>query len=529
MTARSKPKVLFITPKLPPCIWGLEYAVSYTGFKYLSPPIGIITLAGIISPDYEVELRDENVGDVIYPTDADIVGISGQLLHFYHLDRVTAIANYFRAAGKTVCIGGPVANLNPDFCRPLCDVLFEGEGEYTWPQFLKDYESGEHKDHYQQIEKIDMCKAPMPRIDLIRASDYGQGMIQTTRGCPFTCEFCDIIVMYGRKVRAKPIERVMQEVQAWADAGQDHIMFSDDNFVGNRPYVKQLLREIITFNNQRKHPLSFSTQASIDMAKDPELLALLRDANFKAIFIGVESPRKASLQETLKVQNWHTHDLVEAIRTIQSYGIFVGGGMIVGFDNDDKDIFQEQYEFLQASGFVFVQVTLLQAMPKTPLWDRMKAAGRLLDYREGLASNVLPLNMTHEELVSGCTKLLRDVYSYEAFTERYLTNLRNMNGYKFPNDRPKRSLKSILRCAGLLRYYVLTKDKERRKFFFNFIRESNKIEPKAWKWALRFLAHYIHYREYIYRHCFVLFAPLVADDAETEMAPAPKAELRHAG
>src|SRR5262249_46125133 len=159
--------------------------------------------------DNEAEIRDENVAPVTGPTDADIVAISGFLCVASHIGRVIDIAKYFKAAGKLVCIGGPVANLLPDLVRPYCDVLFEGEGEYTWPQFLRDYESGNHKDRYEQVEKVDMTDSPIPRIDLINARDYGMGNVQTARGCPFTCEFCDIIVVYGRKVRTKPVSRVI--------------------------------------------------------------------------------------------------------------------------------------------------------------------------------------------------------------------------------------------------------------------------------------------------------------------------------
>lgn len=505
---KPKPKVLFIMPRMPQSFWGMEYSAPYCGFRYPNPPLGLMTLAGAISPDYEVEIRDENVEKVDYHTDADIVGISGMLLSNYHVDRLIELADFFRSMGKVVCVGGPVANLAPETVKDHCDVLFEGEGELTWPQFLRDYENGSYSNYYAQVEKVDLMHAPIPRVDLVKAEHYGAGMIQTTRGCPFTCEFCDIIVMYGRKVRTKPIETVLREVELWADAGTELIFFSDDNFVGNRPYAKELLRALVAFNSKRAHPIYFYTQASIDTARDRELMELLRDANFAGIFIGIESPRKSSLSETMKVQNVHTSDLDEAIHTIQSYGLWVSGGMIVGFDHDDKDIFDEQFQFLQRTGVVFAQMSLLEAMPKTPLWERMKANGRLLEYRRGLATNISPLNLTYQELVNGYTDLIRRVYSYDAYRDRYLTSLRYMKGHTFPNDRPPRKWSHYLNLIRICAYYLCTLESQRRRFFFDMMKGTFSINPYAWRWTVRYLANFIHFHQYAQKHVWVVMAPM---------------------
>lgn len=504
----KKPKVLFVMPKLPPSFWGMEYSTPFTFSKYPNPPLGIMTLAGAISSEYEVEIRDENVGSVDYNTDAEIVGISGQLLHTFHVNRVIALAQHFRSLGKVVCIGGAIANLSPELVRSHCDVLFEGEGELTWPEFLKDYESGQYRDCYQQCDKIDMVNAPLPRIDLINPQDYGAGQIQTTRGCPFTCEFCDIIVVFGRKVRMKPVETVMKEVELWARGGSQWIFFSDDNFVGNRVYCKQLLRKLIEFNKPRRHPIFFYTQASIDMARDPELLELMREANFAGAFIGIESPRKSSLTETLKVQNVHTDDLSAAIHTVQSYGLWVSGGMIVGFDNDDVNIFEEQFQFLQQSGVVFAQMSLLEAMPKTPLYERIKASGRLIPYKDGLATNIMPANMTYEELISGYSKLIKRVYGYDAFAERFLTSLSYMKSASFALDRPSLRLRGFIGLCRLLAYYLLTSDSHRRRFFIKIMRGTLQLHPAAWKWAVRYAINFVHFHRFANTHVMVVLAPI---------------------
>jgi len=475
----------------------MEYVAPYVGHSCPNPPLGILTLASTIAADCDLEIRDENVRPVEFETDAEIVAISGTFLDEFHVSRVVAIASYFRKLGKIVCIGGPVANLTPDDMKAHCDVLFRGEGELTWPQFIKDFKQGAYKDNYVQEEKFDMSQAPVPRIDLISAKDYGAGIVQTTRGCPFSCEFCDIIVVFGRKVRAKPIATVIAELTLWANAGQHMIFFCDDNFVGNRVYVKALLRELIKFNAKRKHPLCFFTQASIDTAKDIELMELMRDANFAGIFVGIESPRKSSLAETLKFQNVCTKDLVEAVHKIQSYGLWVSGGMIVGFDHDDNDIFEEQYNFLQEAGVVRAQLSLLHAVPMTPLYDRIKLDGRLIENQEKLATNIKPLLMTYEEMVKGYIELHKRTYSYDAYLERYLNSLANMKEHTFSGDKPAPTLKNMLALLNVVKFYCLTTDGERRQFFLKMIFGTLKINPHAWKWAIRYATSYIHFQKFI--------------------------------
>jgi len=456
-----------------------------------------MTLASVISADCDVEICDENVSTVDYDTDADIVGISGSYLTEVHVNRVMELAAHFRKRGKIVCIGGSVANLTPEAMRPHCDVLFEGEGELTWPQFLKDFKQGEYKDHYVQVEPFDMSVAPLPRIDLIDAKAYGGGIVQTTRGCPFSCEFCDIIVVFGRKVRAKPIETVLRELELWAQAGQHTIFFCDDNFVGNRVYTKKLLRELIKFNANRKHPLWFSTQVSIDTAKDPELMGLMRDANFVQVFVGIESPRKASLAETLKFQNVHTDDLVDAVHKIQSYGIWVDCGMIVGFDNDDADIFDEQFNFLRRAGLVGAQIGLLFAVPKTPLYERMKLDGRLMEPDTHLSTHIRPSLMTYPEMIVGYLKLVQKAYSYEAYLERYMIALANLKPHDFSGGPALPTFRNLLCLLNLLRFYCLSTDPTRLRFFAKMVSATVKLNPRAWTWTVRSLVRLIQFQRYI--------------------------------
>ena len=234
-------RIDLIQPKFPPSYWGLDHFLPLTPFKAIYPPLGLLTLAGLTPPEFGVTITDENAGErVDYDSDAQIIGITGYIIQ---MARVFEIADRFRARGKTVVIGGPLANLLPEECRPHCDVLFEGEAEYTWPRFLKEFAENTSGNHYHEHEKINLPDSPPPRLDVARGR-YAHGIVQCTRGCPFTCEFCDIIVMYGRKMRFKPIEQVLDEVRAWQARGASHVFFADDNFIGHRSYAKDLMRAL---------------------------------------------------------------------------------------------------------------------------------------------------------------------------------------------------------------------------------------------------------------------------------------------
>ena len=435
--------VHLVQPRFPPSTWGLDYVLPIFPYDAIFPPLGLLTLAALTPPDFRVTLCDENAGDrVDYDVPAQVVAITGYLIQ---KSRVLAHAQEFRKRGKTVVIGGPIANLAPEACRPDCDVLFEGEAERTWPRFLRDFANGRHADHYPEPDKVHLPDSPPPRLDVLRRR-YAHGIVQCTRGCPFTCEFCDIIVVFGRKMRFKPVEQVLREVEAWHRAGVPMVFFADDNFVGNRAYAKELLRALARWNGTLRRPLGFYTQASVDVVRDGELLRLMRDANFSDVFVGVESPRKASLNEAHKTQN-EKLDLVDAIHTIQSHNLFVMAGMIAGFDSDDRTIFDEQYAFCQEAGIPIVMNNTLNATPRTPLARRLQAEGRLLEsdltradftheVRPG-KTNFRPLNMTALELEQGQKDLIRRLYSPAAFQQRLFGNLSRFRDERFRPEKVK--------------------------------------------------------------------------------------------
>src|SRR5262245_5095168 len=301
------------------------------------PPLGLAILAALTPSAFDVAIVDENVEPIDLDADCDIVALSAMTIQE---GRLFEIADGFRRRGRLVCMGGPICNVLPERCRPHCDVLFEGEGENTWPAFLRDWRAGTHRDRYAQIDPIDMRESPAPRIDLLKVDRYRLGCVQTTRGCPFKCEFCDIIVTYGRKVRAKPVEAVIGELEVWAARGVDFVTIADDNLVGDRAYCRQMLRAVGDWNRARRVPISLYAEMSVDVVRDPELLELCRHANITEIFLGIETPRKAGLRETLKMQNVAT-DLVKSVQTIQSYGMVTVAGMIIGFDTYDTQRFED--------------------------------------------------------------------------------------------------------------------------------------------------------------------------------------------
>jgi radical SAM superfamily enzyme YgiQ (UPF0313 family) len=493
----DRPGIYLVQPKFPPSYWGMEHFIAVTPYAAVFPPLGLLTLAALTPPDYRVTVCDANAGEAIdYDTDAEIVGITGYIIQ---IESVFEIADRFRALGKTVVIGGPIANLLPEECRPRCDVLFEGEAEYTWPRFLRERAEGRASDHYVEAEKIHLPDSPPPRLDVLKKT-YAHGIVQCTRGCPFTCEFCDIIVMYGRKMRYKPVEQVIGEVKAWHRQGVLQVFFADDNFVGNRAYAKELLRALAAWNARQRRPLSFYTQASIDMVRDDELLGLLRDANFISVFIGIESPRKASLAETHKTQN-EKLDLVEAVHKIQSYNLFISAGMIVGFDHDDASIFDEQYEFLQRAQIPIVMLSVLLAVPKTPLYNRLKAAGRLLNAApntNGVAryvgtaggTNFHPLGMTREALKAGQERLYQRLYAPGAFADRLLGNLSRFHDVRYRPDPLRMSSLAIL---GRLMGHYWGKGPAGWRFFGGCLWKALRHSHRLVAQMVTYLGMYMHF------------------------------------
>jgi radical SAM superfamily enzyme YgiQ (UPF0313 family) len=417
-------KVYLIAPKNPESFWTFDRVLPSLGKRCVFPNLALPTVAGLTPPSHEVVLCDENVEPVDFDTDADVIGITGFVVH---KRRMFELAEAFRRRGKLVVAGGPFATLCPEELRGKVDVLVVGEAEYTWPQFVRDYEAGAWRAEYRQEEKPSMLDSPRPRFELLKAARYRSMAIQFARGCPYNCEFCDIIVMYGRRPRTKSVAQVLAEVEAIHALGVGNIFVVDDNFIGNKKEAKALLAALATWQAARGYPIEFMTEVSLNVAQDDELLRLMTQAHFTTIFVGIESPRAASLTETNKTQNTR-EDIVTSVHRIQAAGIEVMAGMIVGFDHDDPSIFEEHFRFIQQARIPISMTGMLNAVPKTPLHERLRAAGRLIAESVGdqfVFTNIVPGGMSRLELYEGYRALLRRLYGYRAYRRRAMAFILN--------------------------------------------------------------------------------------------------------
>ena len=413
-------RICLINPKFEPSYWGFEYALPlYPGNKRSSMITGALPcLAGLVS-DHEVRLVDENVEDIPWNEieSFDIVGVTGMIVQ---KDRMRQILERLRPMDVLKVVGGAYASVNEGFFNGLCDVLFSGEADETWPEFVRCVAEGKNYDNlYKQAQPTDMTRVPQSRFDLLKVDRYASGALQFSRGCPFQCEFCDIIVTFGRRPRTKRPEQVMEELDQMRRVGFFSCFIVDDNFIGNKKAAKELLRMIIPWQQEHGYPLRLTTEASINLADDAELLELLYQANFRSVFIGIETPREASLKETKKYQNTKGDSLEAKLARIRNAGLEVSAGFIVGFDNDDRTIFEDQFRFIQDNGILLAMVGMLSAVPKTPLYERLEKDGRLrLDDPN---CNIVPKQMTPAELQQGYWQLLKRLYDPQAFFDRYFT------------------------------------------------------------------------------------------------------------
>jgi radical SAM superfamily enzyme YgiQ (UPF0313 family) len=411
--------IVIINPRFEVSYWGMEHAMPFLG-KSANLPVACLPLLAALTPEeHTVTLMDENVEPIDWDrcARADIVGLTGMSVQRFRMKEILA---ELKRRGRFVVIGGPWITVQEDYFDGQADAVFIGEAEETWPQFLREWSQGLHQYRYEQANKSDMTRVPTPRFDLLKMGRYAFGSLQFSRGCPFQCEFCDIIVTFGRRPRIKTGAQVIAELEAIWRTGLRIVFIVDDNLIGNKKAIKEVLRDVIAWQRRKGYPLTLFTEASIDLADDAELMELMVEANFIATFVGIESPSEESLRETKKYQNVREGgSLLEKVRRIQDAGMEVWCGMIMGFDSDDASIFDRQVAFIQQSRISFSMSGMLSAIPKTPLHDRLAAEGRLdTADRSEFGTNIIPLQIGREELREGYVRVLNELYEPAAYFVR---------------------------------------------------------------------------------------------------------------
>lgn len=412
-------RILLINPLPSLSLYSWLDAADVTGRPAYIMNIALPTLAAMCPPEIEVTIVDEAVEPIDFTGRWDLVGITGYLTQ---MRRMCEIADEFRRRGILVAIGGPYASLSPDVMRPHADILFRGEAEYTWPAFLEDLQSGCWQSEYTSHGVVDLEASPRPAIDKLRARAYEHGVVQTSRGCPFECEFCDVIVYLGRRQRHKAPSRIIEELEALHQGGYRSVLLSDDNFTANRARASDTMTAVGEWNRAQAEPVSLYTQLSIDITRERDLplLDLCAAAGLKQAFVGIETPNADALREVHKRQNLRG-DLVDNVHRIQERGIMVQAGMITGFDADTEDSFSLMDAFLQTAGIPMVLLAMLNALDGTPLQRRLALEGRLktlLLPDAALDTNIVPKGMTNQQLLEGTIWLLNRLYAPRSFLER---------------------------------------------------------------------------------------------------------------
>jgi radical SAM superfamily enzyme YgiQ (UPF0313 family) len=403
-----------------PSYFGFEVSAGWGGSPAVSTAdLATTTIASMFPGDFNVRICEEHITAVDFNISADYVGITGKVSQ---RNRMIALAAEFRRRGKTVIMGGPYASLSPNALLPHCDILVRGEAEGIFDKLCDDLRTSRWKAEYTG-DKADLSNSVIPRWEMYPNDRALAGTVQTSRGCPFECEFCDVIQYLGRKQRHKPIDLVLAECDELYRYGYRTIFLADDNFTSHRSRAKELLAALRDWNNRQEYGrVGFRTQLSIDAAKDDELLRMCAEAGLTTVFIGIESPNEDSLIETKKRQNTRV-DLIQQVQRFFDHGIYVVGGMIVGFDADGLDIFHRQYEFAMTSAVPIFSIGALVAPEATPLHERLKKLGRLEENGSEAAAtpwttNIVPHQMTRDQLLEGLRWLYNNLYHPSALTER---------------------------------------------------------------------------------------------------------------
>lgn len=485
--------ILLVYPKYPDTYWSFKHALKFVFKKAVNIPLGIITIASLLPEDWNKKVIDLNVSSLKDSDikNADYVFISAMSVQLVSVKQIIVKC---QQNNTKIVAGGPLFTEEYELF-PEIDHLVLNEGEITLPMFLEDLKNGRPKRIYQSDLFADMSKTPIPDYSLIKHKKYAGATIQYSRGCPFDCEFCDITALFGRKVRTKSSTQIMAELDKLIQVGwRGSVFFVDDNFIGNKHILKtDLLPALINWMDQHKHPFTFTTEASINLSDDNELMDLMAKAGFIKVFVGIETPEETCLMECNKVQN-KNRDMVDCVNNIQQHGMEVTAGFIVGFDNDPPNIFQRQIDFIQRSGIVTAMVGLLNAPRLSKLYHRLKSEGRIVHKFTGnntdYSLNFIPV-MDKNVLMDGYQKILHDIYSSKSYYERVLLFLKQYS----PKYR-KMKLISLSDLIALLKSMILIGIiKKNRKYFWRLFFWSLFKKPKSFAMAVTYSIYGYHFRK----------------------------------
>ena len=487
--------VLLIYPKFPDTFWSFKHALKFIHKKASSPPLGLLTIASMLPKDWHLKLVDMNVSP-LRKKDlgwADYAFISAMTIQRDSVLEVIRLCN--EAGVKTVC-GGPLFSTEPQVFSGI-DHLVLNEAEITLPIFLEDFAKKQLKSLYTTEEFADMKKTPPPMWDLVNLKDYASVSIQYTRGCPFNCEFCNITSMLGHKMRLKTASQILIELDGLYQRGwHGGIFFVDDNLIGNKKSLREELLPALVDWRKDKSGIAFNTEVSINLADDSKLMDQMVTAGFNQVFIGIETPDDDNLAECSKFQN-RNRDLVADVRRIQSAGMQVQGGFIVGFDNDSPSTFQRLVEFIQNTGIVTAMVGILQAPVGTRLYERMQEAGRIIANFTGDnvagSTNIIP-KMNIDLLTNRYKELIRHIYSPEVYYQRVKTFLKD---YRLPKIKPNVSFSKIWQDLGafvqsIFKLGIFGKE---RKQYWGLVFWTLFKKPKLFPLAITYSIYGYHFRK----------------------------------
>ena len=488
-------KVLLVNPEYPITYWSFRHALSFEGKRSAFPPLALTTISAMLPRTWERKLVDLNVcrlksADIEW---ADMIFASAMLVQ---KESLIDVVKRSKAKGKRVVVGGPFISSAIEKI-PGVDHIFLGEAETTLPTFIEDLKRGEAKEVYQAAQRPSLYETPIPDFGLADLKRYSMMGVQYSRGCPFQCEFCDIIEIYGRVPRTKTPEQMLAEFDSLLAVGwRGTVFIVDDNFIGNKRNVKQLLPRITEWQERNGRPFTFITEASVNLADDDELLDGMRNAGFRRVFLGIETPEEEGLRSALKLQNIGGN-LLDSVKKIQSYGMEVMAGFIVGFDTDKDDIFQRQINFIRESAIPLAMVGLLSALPSTQLWRRLEQEGRLLGESNGNNTNgelnFVP-RMDAELLRQGYRSIMRTIYRPREYYSRTLECLKRISKTG-PEQNNHSFIGSIMALSRIvLRLGII--DRERREFW-SFVRHVIENHREMFADAMRLAVMGYHFRKIV--------------------------------